>query len=135
EARPSGPHCPEAGAMRTYRIPEIAKKYVEYDMIKTHTELPAFPDSRARLLFTLLSAERTPAERSELYALVVWLVQLGLDTHDMVESSEGKRPETEMRATQLKVLAGTYFSSRFYELLSQAGQIDMIKKISGAICE
>jgi heptaprenyl diphosphate synthase len=39
------------------------------------------------------------------------------------------------RSRQLKVLAGDYFSSRFYHLLSQAGQIDMISKLSNAICE
>ena len=121
--------------MGTYRIPEIAKKYVEHDMIQTYTELPAFPDSRAGLLFALLPSDKEPAGRNELYALVVWLVQLGLDTHDLVDDGSEKRKETEMRATQLKVLAGTYFSSRFYQLLSQAGQIDMIRKISAAICD
>lgn len=121
--------------MSAYRIPEIAKKYVEYDMIRNHTELPAFPDSRARLLYTLLSSGKHPAERSELYALVVWLVQLGLDTHDLVDNHSGKRPEREMRARQILVLAGNYFSSRFYHLLSQAGQIEMVRRISGAVCE
>ena len=121
--------------MSAYRIPEIAKKYVEYDMIRKHTELPAFPDSRARLLYTLLSSGKHPDERSELYALVVWLVQLGLDTHDLVDNHSGKRPEREMRARQILVLAGNYFSSRFYHLLSQAGQIEMIGRISRAVCE
>lgn len=121
--------------MSAYRIPEIAKKYVEYDMIREHTKLPAFPDSRARLLYTLLSSGKHPAERSELYALVVWLVQLGLDTHDLVDNRSGLRPEREMRSRQILVLAGNYFSSRFYHLLSQAGQIEMIRKISSAVCE
>ena len=121
--------------MKSYRIPEIAKKYVEYDMIQTHTDLPEFPDSRARLLFAFLANGRHSAQLSELYALVVSLVQLGLDTHDTIDDDREKRPEAGMRERQLKVLAGDYFSSRFYHLLSQAGQIDMIRKISGAICE
>ncbi|OUM96790.1 MAG: heptaprenyl diphosphate synthase [Thermobacillus sp. ZCTH02-B1] len=121
--------------MSAYRIPEIAKKYVEYDMIRDHTELPAFPDSRAHLLYTLLLDGKLPRERSELYALVVWLVQLGLDTHDLVDNRSGPQPRREMRARQLLVLAGNYFSSRFYHLLSQAGQIEMIRRISSAVCE
>jgi heptaprenyl diphosphate synthase len=121
--------------MKPYRIPEIAKKYVEYDMIQNHTELPEFPDSRVRLLLAFLMNERHSEPNSELYALVVSLVQLGMDTHDLIDTDSQRGPEKEMRSRQLKVLAGDYFSSRFYNLLSQAGQIEMIRKLSGAVCE
>jgi len=121
--------------MNGYRIPDIARKYVEYDMIRTYTELPDFPDFRARLLHAFLSHGRKTAVHSELFALVVSLVQMGLDTHDLIDTGESRRPEKEMRSRQLKVLAGDYFSSRFYQLLSQAGQIEMIRSISGAVCE
>ncbi|SFI55874.1 heptaprenyl diphosphate synthase [Paenibacillus sp. UNC496MF] len=120
--------------MKPYKVPEIAKKYVEYDMIQAHTELPAFPDSRARLLFTFLSNQRTPLLHSELYTLVVSLVQLGMDTHDLIDES-GRVAEKEMRSRQLKVLAGDYYSSRFYQLLAQAGQVGMIRRISNGVCE
>ncbi|WP_336786770.1 heptaprenyl diphosphate synthase component 1 [Paenibacillus sp. MMO-177] len=121
--------------MKPYRINELASKYVEYDMIKTYTELPAFPDPRLRLLHAVLSEHGTLAPQSELYSLVVSLVQLGMDTHDLIDTEETRRSETEMRSRQLKVLAGDYFSSRFYQLLSQAGQIGMVSKISAAVCE
>ncbi|WP_274651651.1 heptaprenyl diphosphate synthase component 1 [Paenibacillus humicola] len=121
--------------MKLYRIPEMAKKYIEYDVIQKHTELPAFPDSRIRLLFAFLANQRTPMLHSELYSLVVSLVQLGMDTHDLIDSDSGRVGEREMRARQLKVLAGDYYSSRFYQLLSQAGQVDMIRRISEGVCE
>ncbi|ALS27761.1 heptaprenyl diphosphate synthase component 1 [Paenibacillus cisolokensis] len=121
--------------MNEYRIPEMARKYVEHDMIRTYTELPAFPDSRIRLLFAFLNQNTSVSMFSELYSLVVSLVQLGLDTHDTIDTEAGVRPEKSMRARQLKVLAGDYFSSRFYQLLSQAGQVDMIRRLSGAICQ
>ncbi|QHT60532.1 heptaprenyl diphosphate synthase component 1 [Paenibacillus lycopersici] len=120
--------------MKPYKIPEIAKKYVDYDMIHAHTELPEFPDARTRLLFAFLSNQRTPLLHSELYALVVSLVQLGMDTHDLIDES-GRVAEKEMRSRQLKVLAGDYYSSRFYQLLAQAGQVSMIKRISNGVCE
>ena len=40
-----------------------------------------------------------------------------------------------MRSRQLKVLAGDYYSSRFYQLLAQAGQVGMIRRISNGVCE
>ncbi|WP_341278168.1 heptaprenyl diphosphate synthase component 1 [Paenibacillus sp. FSL H8-0537] len=121
--------------MKPYRVPQLAKKYVDYDMIQNHTQLPAFPDSRLHLLQAFLSETRSYAEKAELFALVLSLVQLGLDTHDEIDVEDGSRSEREMRSRQLKVLAGDYFSGRFYQLLAQAGEIAMIAKISQAVCE
>ncbi|RCW51115.1 heptaprenyl diphosphate synthase component 1 [Paenibacillus prosopidis] len=121
--------------MKPYRIPEIAQKYVDYDMIQRHTELPEISDSRLRLLYAFLNHQQSLTKHSELYTLVISLVQLGMDTHDLIDTDSEPMPEREMRSRQLKVLAGDYFSARFYQMLSQAGQIDMVSKISGAVCE
>lgn len=122
--------------MRPDRITELAHKYVEYDMISTHTELPAFPVPRVRLLYTFLN-ERSDAENeaAEICALAAFLVQLGLDTHDTVDSEDSGKEEPTMRSRQLKVLAGDYFSSVFYALLAQGAEIGMISAMSSAICE
>ncbi|WP_127506560.1 heptaprenyl diphosphate synthase component 1 [Paenibacillus humicus] len=121
--------------MTRYRIPELASKYIDHEMIRRHAALPDFPDSRIRLLFGFLSQHRFAAAASELYSLAVSLVQLGLDTHDRVDTEAGDRGIKDMRERQLRVLAGDYFSSRFYQLLAGAGQIDMIRRLSGSICE
>lgn len=121
--------------MNNYRIPEIAKKYVEYDMIVAHTQLPEFPDDRTRLLYMFLDKSSSVQHVSELYSLVTSLVQIGLDTHDLIDAADTALAEKAMRSRQLKVLAGDYYSSRFYQLLSQAGQIDTVKLISQAVCD
>ncbi|WP_159882994.1 heptaprenyl diphosphate synthase component 1 [Paenibacillus puerhi] len=121
--------------MTTYRIPELARPYIEYDMIRKHTDLPGFPDFRARLLHAFLGKYSTLSGHRELYTLVTSLVQLGLDTHDTVSITNDDKEMKAARARQLKVLAGDYFSSRFYYLLSQAGHIELIRVLSGAICE
>ncbi|MFD1955735.1 heptaprenyl diphosphate synthase component 1 [Paenibacillus thailandensis] len=121
--------------MKSYRIPELTRKYVEYDMIQSHTELPAAPDFRVRLLHAFLDKHQSLSRFSDLYAIVVSLVQLGMDTHDLIDTNLGKRSMREMRSRQLKVLAGDYFSSRFYYLLAQDGQIEMVSRISAAVCE
>lgn len=121
--------------MNAYTIPDIARKYVEYDMIQSHTELPFYPDSRTRLLFAFLANPSVPNPHSELYALVTSLVQLGMDIHDRIDNDSGPRTEREMRSRQLKVLAGDYYSSRFFHLLAQAGQVQMIRMLSEGVCE
>ncbi|MGC5773295.1 heptaprenyl diphosphate synthase component 1 [Paenibacillus pabuli] len=120
--------------MNSYRVPQLAKKYTDYDMIRQHTEIPPFPDSRARLLQVFVG--RTDEKvHDELYALATSLVQLAMDTHDRIDTISGERREQEMRSRQLNVLAGDYLSSRFYQLLAHAGRIEMIGKLSGAVSE
>ncbi|GIP52106.1 MULTISPECIES: heptaprenyl diphosphate synthase component 1 [Paenibacillus] len=122
--------------MRPDRITELAQKYVEYDMISTHTELPEFPVPRVRLLYTFLNdGGRETARSAETCALAAFLVQLGLDTHDKIDVDDSCKEEQEMRSRQLKVLAGDYFSSVFYELLAQKAEIGTVSKMSAAICE
>lgn len=123
--------------MTRYRVDQLARKYMDHDMIALHTDLPAFPDGRTLLLYTMLSHQPAASSHKELLSLVTSLVQLGLDTHDEVKNGAagGKSGLPFMRAQQLKVLAGDYFSSRFYHLLSQAGQIDAVRRISEAVCE
>lgn len=120
--------------MDNHRIRELANQYTAHDLIVTHTELPAYPEQRTRLLCAFLSGGTSESGQSELYALATSLAQLGLDTHDMVDpppvASNGRA-----RARQLRVLAGDYFNSRFYQLLSQAERIDIVRLVSKAICE
>lgn len=123
--------------MTRYRVGQLAHKYMNYDMISKHTDLPEYPDSRIRMLHAVLSYQPAVAGHRELFSLVTSLVQMGLDTHDLVECRPqgGKGGLLATRAQQLKVLAGDYFSSRFYSLLSQAGQIDVVRRLSEAVCE
>lgn len=121
--------------MISYRVPNLAKKYTDYDMIQRHTELPTFPNSRVQLLYTFLNqGQRHSVEDSELFSLVTALVQMGLDTHEMIDVQEENLGEQDMRSRQLKVLGGDFFSSRFYQLLAQAGQISVIASLSDGIC-
>ncbi|WP_223066624.1 heptaprenyl diphosphate synthase component 1 [Paenibacillus caui] len=122
--------------MKLYRVPDLANKYVDYDMIKAHTELAEFPDSRVRLLYSFLKNQHPEDEvRVEVCALAVYLLQLGLDTHDLIDPEPVRKEERLMRSRQLKVLAGDYFSSLFYQLLARTGQIEQISRLSSAVCE
>jgi len=123
--------------MNRARMNQMASKYMSHDMISLHTNLPEFPEGRISLLYAFLGHQPRAASHKDLLSIVTSLVQMGLDTHDMVENSRSAFAEGTkgMRAQQLKVLAGDYFSSRFYHLLSQAGQIETIRHISEAVCQ
>lgn len=117
------------------RIVQLTRKYTEHDMLSLYAELPAFPEVRIRMLAACLNAYGMEKEHHELYAVVVALVQMGLDTHDRIDTITSQLSERAMRARQLNVLGGDYYSSRFYNLLAQAGKVGMIRKLSEAVCE
>lgn len=125
--------------MSITRIVQMARKYTDYDMIALHTELPEFPDGRVRLLYVMLTHQPDPplAAERDVLVLCTSLVQMGLDTHDLVDHDEDGKPADAgaMLARQLRVLAGDYFSSRFYHLMAQAGQIGMVRRLGETICE
>ena len=122
--------------MKPYRIPQLAKPYTDYDMIQRHAELPPFADVRGHLLYIFLNhGVSGPQHNGELYTLVTTLIQLGLDTHEVIDRSNGETDKLIMRSRQLKVLAGDYFSSWFYQLLAKHEQIEMVGILSKAIAE
>lgn len=122
--------------MKPYRIPHLAKPYTDYDMIQRHTELPPFSDGRSHLLYIFLNHGTPVGSRDgELFTLVTALVQLGLDTHESIDSSQEEPGGDPMRSRQLKVLAGDYFSSWFYHLLAKQERIEMVGILSTAIAD
>lgn len=122
--------------MKPTSIAEMASKYTQYDMIQKYTKLPAFPEHRVSLLFHFLNSGAVRVKPfSELFSLVTALVQVGLDTHDLVDNDASQAAAGGNRQRQLSILAGDYLSSRFYQLLAKAGQIDTIRRLSEAICE
>lgn len=121
--------------MKKYRVADAAAPYVQYDMIHLHTELPAYAEPRLQLLFGALRSSKQSRERSELFNLVTALVQLGMDTHDLIDTETGQRTEKQMRSRQLKILAGDYFSARFYQLLAAAGEVELIGLLSKAVAD
>jgi heptaprenyl diphosphate synthase len=121
--------------MVNHHLTNMALKYTEYDMIEAHTKLPPYPENRTRLLSILLGEDSLNKEHSELCALAASLAQLGLDTHDLVDISDKNLGIEQARSRQLKVLAGDYFNSRFYQLLAHVDRVDVIQLVSKAICE
>jgi heptaprenyl diphosphate synthase len=121
--------------MRTDHIVKLAHKYTDYEMISKHTTIPVYPEARARLLYAFMLLNPDEVEYSEVCSLATSLAQLGLDTHDLVNGALSQELIGQARSRQLKVLAGDYYNSRFYQLLAQIGRVDIIRLVSTAISE
>lgn len=111
---------------------KTAKQFTDYDLILEHVKLPEFPELRTKVLrlFLRYAKEKVPQPKlQEAVSIAVSLMQHALDVHEQVNNSDAQRRK------QLTVLAGDYYSSRFYQLLSQAGCSQAIDMIAQAVCD
>lgn len=121
--------------MKKYSVADAAKPLVSYDMIHAHTELPSYSEPRIQLLHAVLMHSKETKDRSDLFSLVTTLVQLGMDTHDLIDTESERRTEVQMRSRQFKILAGDYFSARFYNLLAMSGEVELIGILGKAVAD
>ncbi|TGV10004.1 heptaprenyl diphosphate synthase, partial [Mesorhizobium sp. M00.F.Ca.ET.186.01.1.1] len=89
-------------------------------------------ENRLELLYLFLLEQGMTKERASIFCTATGLVQLGLDMHENVENQYEQSLSAE-RNRQLTVLAGDYYSSRYYNLLAETGEIEAIQVLSGAI--
>lgn len=118
------------------------KSHTDYDMIVAYTEIPQKAIARGVLLRAFLVWGMQGEEEGVLsedlrdrLALATILLQTGLDIHDWINEEAHADVASEIeRRRQLRVLAGDYFSAKFYRMLAEAGQIQLIQDMTDAIC-
>jgi heptaprenyl diphosphate synthase len=109
------------------------EQQASHSFVDRHIKRPEVPAFFVVVLFCVLRSHQLPADRIHLYCVTITLMQMGLDIHECV--SPGLSPATnDALHRPLTVLAGDYFSSLFYRMLSEAGEIDGLRCLSQAIC-
>lgn len=115
-------------------IMEKVKKYTKHDIIGRYIDIVPISSLRLHLMYLMLKQSVLSNQLANLAGLSVSLVQIGLDLHDEVDSKPLFTLD-ETRQRQMQVLAGDYLSSRYYLLLSEAGETELLGLLSQAICE
>ncbi|SFJ57894.1 heptaprenyl diphosphate synthase component 1 [Thermoflavimicrobium dichotomicum] len=109
------------------RIRELAHEpYLEKVIGK-----PKIPVFFVQLLHLFMESYGVPKERAHVYCVATTLLKMGLDLHEKV-SLDHEEDLQKTRARQLYVLAGDYFSSLYYHLLSRYQEIEGIKCLARA---
>jgi heptaprenyl diphosphate synthase len=96
-------------------------------------EVPLIDEEKLLLVYSVLKESGMPFSKLKGYVETTMLVQLALDTHDMVTLSLKEDDEEKLKHRQLTVLAGDYYSGLYYYLLAQLEDIEMIKLLASAI--
>ncbi|HLQ70802.1 MAG TPA: heptaprenyl diphosphate synthase component 1 [Bacillota bacterium] len=115
------------------------KKRIELKMKHTYLhefiDAPTIDEEKLFILISIMNRASVPPKQKERYIITTMLVQLALDTHDLVplESTHDDYHAASEIPKQLTVLAGDYYSGLYYFLLSEIDDFAMIQTLASAI--
>lgn len=103
---------------------------IRHNILQSYTDKPSLEDEQLFfLLLPQLNGEQwSPSVMTG--AITTGIVHTALNEHERILAKG-----TISKEQQLIVLAGDYYSGRYYQLLAQAGNIQLIQKLSAAIIE
>jgi heptaprenyl diphosphate synthase len=113
-------------------IIEQIYKRINQSYVETYVDVPRVAENRLALLYLFLLEQGMTKERASIFCTATGLIQLGLDMHEKVTNTY-EQTVTAERVRQLTVLAGDYYSSRYYQLLAETGEIKAVEVLSGAV--
>jgi heptaprenyl diphosphate synthase len=99
-------------------------------------DIPYLDDYKLLLLQTLFGQANLPDKQQTDYIVTIMLIQMALDTHDLViRTTKADETADERVDRQLTVLAGNYYSALYYKILAELEDIDMVAQLATAIKE
>lgn len=105
---------------------------ISQSFVEAYVDVPRVAENRLALLYLFLLEQGMTKERASIFCTATGLIQLGLDMHEKVTNTYEPTITAE-RIRQLTVLAGDYYSSRYYQLLAEEGEIKAVEVLSGAV--
>lgn len=115
-------------------IQTLIKKQAHYHYLDKHIQAPNIDQGKLLLIYTLLTDCDIPKQKKEKYIMTTMLVQMALDTHDLVSNNDKNHSHIGVSLEQqLLVLAGDYYSSLYYLLLSNINDYELIQILAEAI--
>ncbi|MFC4557389.1 heptaprenyl diphosphate synthase component 1 [Virgibacillus kekensis] len=123
-------------SLDTDQLRKLIEKKMHNSYIEKYVHIPQIDDNKLKLVTLLLkeTAKSVPEYNSNIVSAM--LVQLALDTHDLVPSTNTReKTASDMKTKQLSVLAGDYYSGLYYLLLAETEDIEMVHILAGAIKE
>jgi len=127
-------HCFYGGRVMTLdgRINQIKRQINErtqHPFLDRFIEKPDIDEDKIRILALMFEENGEYGDALQCITAVM-LMQMALDMHDFVDNADFSQP---LRQRQLSVLAGDYYSSQYYCLLSEAGAFSMIRSLARGI--
>lgn len=118
------------------KIELLIEQRIQHSFLERYIEKPIIDRDKIFILihiFNIGNNGSIPSYKKQQYILTIMLIQLALDTHDLVPEEANHECKIKNTKKQLSVLAGDYYSGLYYLLLSEIEDIDMIRLLASAI--
>lgn len=116
------------------QLKQTIEKKAQHPYLLKYIQKPFVDENKLTLLWGLFNDLDVLSEERDQYIKSTMLVQIALDTHEIVSNSfEGSEMPEVLKNRQLQVLAGDYYSGLYYQGLASIGNIEMIRVLSSAI--
>lgn len=114
-------------------IKEQLQLELNHPYVKRFIHHPIIDEDKILYLCSFLQHISVEEEQLKVYVVSVMLVQIALDTHDLVSTNPVKNDHQLLQERQLTVLAGLYYSSLYYYYLSKNGSLQLMNETATAI--
>ncbi|MBY0122585.1 heptaprenyl diphosphate synthase component 1 [Bacillus sp. S/N-304-OC-R1] len=114
-------------------IKEQIEEKIRHPYLLKYIESPIIDEDKLLILISALDHIQLPEDKLRNYAITIMLIQIALDTHELVSNEELHADQLKHR--QLTVLAGVYYSGLYYKILAGLEDISMIRSLATGIKE
>lgn len=122
--------------MEIRRLKTLIEDKIQHSYLEKYIQKPVIDEEKLIILAAIINNTTLSALKKEQYIITTMLVQIALDTHELVPKLNEPDESKEFELTkQLSVLAGDYFSGLYYFLLSEIEDFDLIHTLASAIKE
>jgi heptaprenyl diphosphate synthase len=109
---------------------------INHPYLKQYIQTPTIDEDKLLLIISMLDTHGLTKKEMEDFVVTTMLIDIALDTHERVSnSSKDLTEDNDLKPRQLTVLAGTYYSSLYYKILSDSSNLAMIRVLSEGIKE
>lgn len=126
----------QTSSMEMEKLKALIKEKMNHSYIAKYVQTPELKEEKLFILNAILNNTDLPEDKKKNYIVSIMLVQMALDTHELVPKSNGAdQTNIDKKSRQLSVLAGDYYSGLYYLILSEVEEVEMIQTLALAIKE
>ncbi|GGE38748.1 hypothetical protein GCM10011391_16920 [Pullulanibacillus camelliae] len=114
-------------------IKKLIQQSTQHPVLDQYIQRPEIDDDKL-LVLTRMFSTTSSFDHTEKYIASIMIVQMALEIHDSITLDVLQNP-SDIKARQLMVLAGDYYSAQYYRLLAELEDFQMIGHLSDAIRE
>ncbi len=123
--------------MELNHLKSLLQTKMKHSYLEKYIQKPVINEEKLFVLHAILNNINMPVKKKEKYMITTMLVQIALDTHDLVtdKKNDTVEPLSVESTRQLTVLAGDYYSGLYYLLLAEIEDYQLIHALAIAIKE